>query len=513
MKTIYIILLCVFFSTLGFSQKNSQYKKELKAANLAYEKADYLNAFNYFSDLIKKDTSDAELWFKAGASLFNMNKMDTSSTYYFEKSKTKIPEAHYYLGKTYQLQGQTRKALDELYHFKSVNKEESIENSEVDKVIRACESNIKEEANKESFIVRNLGSGINSKYPEYVPLVWNVNGSLIFTSRRADSKGGLKDPYGRYYEDIYVAQKTSTGWSKPGPIGDDINTQTHDACVAMSPSGNELIIYRTDEKQTGGDFYLCQFDGTKWSLPQKMGPEINSEYLEASACFSSDGTEIVFSSNRPGGFGGKDLYRIRKFMNGKYSLPFNLGPDINTNEDEDAPFVDKDNTLYFSSKGHNSIGEYDIFKSAFDAENLKWLEAKTLGVPINSPNDDIYFMKIEDSQKALFTSRREGGFGDADLYQIDFEESSQVIVYCKLNTVIEKSELKDLVMSCYDAETGQLEGIYRPNKNYMSMILVMTKDKPYKMILEGNMIEPVIKRMTFATGDTEISLEVSKRIK
>ncbi|MGZ3900426.1 MAG: TolB family protein [Bacteroidia bacterium] len=513
MKQFYIILFTLAHFTLVFPQKNSHFKKELKNADLAYERADFLNAFNLYSELIKEDTTNAEFVFKAGASLFNMNKMDTTSRKYFEKSKATIPESYFFLGKMDHLQDQSKKALDELYYFKSVNKEETIENAEVDKLIRSCEAAIKEEASRESFIVRNLGPTINSKYPEYVPLVWNVNGSLIFTSRRADSKGGLKDPYGRYYEDIYVAQKTKDGWSTPGSIGDDINTQTHDACVAMSPNGNEMIIYRTDEKQTGGDFYLCQFDGTKWGVPQKMGPEINSEYLEASACFSSDGNEIVFSSNRPGGFGGKDLYRIRKFMNGKYSLPYNLGPEINTSEDEDAPYIDQDNTLYFSSKGHNSIGEYDIFKATFDPESLKWTKTETLGVPINSTNDDIYFIKMDDPQKALFTSRRDGGFGDADLYQVDFRESSQVVIYCKLMTDIDKTELKDLQMSCYDAETGQLEGIYRPNKNYMTMILVMTKDKPYKMILEGSTIEPIIKKMTFVNGDKEMDIEVSKKNK
>jgi tetratricopeptide (TPR) repeat protein len=512
-RYLYVILFVVLNVFCVYSQKGNHYKKELKAADLAFEKADYLKAFSLYSDILKQDSSNAEIWYKAGACLLGANKMDTVSRSYFERSKTSIPESHFYLGKMYQLHGHSKKALDELYAFKSLNKEESIENSEVDYWIHACEAAVKEEANRESFIVRNLGAAINSKYPEYVPLVWNVNGSLIFTSRRDDSKGGLKDPYGRYYEDIYIAQKTNEGWSTPSPLSDEINTQTHDACVAVSPSGNELIIYRTDERQTGGDFYLCQFDGTKWLPPQKMGPEINSEYLEASACFSSDGNEIIFSSNRPGGFGGKDLYRIRKFMNGKYSLPYNLGPEINTDQDEDAPYIDAGNTLYFSSKGHNSIGEYDIFKATFNNESLKWEKVESLGMPINSTNDDIYFIKMEDPNKALFTSRREGGFGDADIYKIDFTESTQVVVYCKVATDMDKNDLKDLQMSCYDAETGVLEGIYRPNKNYMTMILVMTKDKPYKLIMEGNNIEPVIKKRTFTSEDKEFNMEVSRKMK
>jgi hypothetical protein len=321
---ILVALLCAYISAA---------QKDLKKANDAYERADFMTAFGIYSRLLQTDTGNYDIAFKAGVCLFGMNKMDTSAIKYFRKSSSKIPEAHFYLGKIYLLKEQPRKAMEELYQFKSVNTEENIENSEVNLLLRSCETAIKEESRKENYIVKNVGAEINSKYPEYVPLIWNVNGSLIFTSRRSDSKGGLKDPYGRFYEDIYVAQKVKESWQEPVSFSDNVNSQTHDACVAFSPDGNELIIYRTDEKQTGGDLYISKFDGEKWSTPQMLGPEINSEYLEASACFSADGDEIIFSSNRPGGLGGKDLYRVRKFMNGKFSLPYNLGPAINTELD------------------------------------------------------------------------------------------------------------------------------------------------------------------------------------
>lgn len=513
MKYFYIIICFLLFATTGYSQKSSANKKDLKAADLAYEKSDYLTAYNLYANILKSEPNNFELYFKSGVCLFNINKTDTSSFKYFEKAKAAIPESHYFLGRTYHLASQSKRALEEFYYFRTLNKEESIDNTEVNKWIQICELAIREEAKKGNLIVKNLGGAVNSAFPEYVPLLWNVNGSLIFTSRRADSKGGLKDPYGRFYEDIYITKKVSEGWAKPQSISDEINTQNHDACVALSPSGNELIVYRTDAKQTGGDFYLCTYDGTKWTNPVKMGPEINSEFLEASACYSADGNEIIFSSNRPGGLGGKDLYRIRKFLNGKYSLPYNLGPLVNTTEDEDAPFIDKNNVLYFSSKGHNSIGEYDVFKSEFDEENYKWKQAENLGIPINSTNDDIYFIKLEDGDKALFTSRREGGFGDADIYEINFNESTQLIAYCKLNTTMSKAELQDIQLSIYDVESGKLEGKYKPNKNYMSIVIVTKKDKPYKLIIEGSNIEPIVKNIIFTDKDKEMSFDLSKKIK
>ncbi len=501
------------FFTFVHSQKNANVKKELKQADLAYEKADFLTAFTIYSGLLKHEPLNADMNFKAGVSLFSMDKTDTASLKYFDACKSKVAESHYYLGKIYQLTGQSRRAIEEFYYFKSINTEETIDNADVNNWIKICESAIKEEGRKSNFIIKNLGENINSKFADYVPLMWEANESLIFTSRRADSKGGLKDPYGRFYEDIYIAKKQGTIWSKPVSIGDNLNTSNHDACVALSSSGNELIIYRTDVKQTGGDFYLCTYDGTKWSDPVIMGTEINSEFLEASACFSSSGDEIIFSSNRPGGFGGKDLYKVRKFMNGQYSLPANLGPNINTSEDEDSPFLDEEKILYFSSKGHNSMGEYDIFKASYDPETLRWKDPENLGMPINSTNDDIYFVKLKDQQSALFTSRREGGYGDADIYSMNFNETTQLVTYCKFFSTMNKSELNDLQLTIYDVETGRMEGKYRPNKNYMSMVLVTTKDKMYKVIIEGGSIEPLVKNMIFTENDKELSFELNKRIK
>lgn len=505
-------LIAVMCAAYSFAQDT---KKLQKTADEAFDRADFMKAFNLYSEILKKDTANYELMFKSGVCLFGMNKMDTTCIPYFIKSAPHIPEAHYYLGRAYQLRGWTKKALDELYLFKNVNEEIGIESTEVLNLIRNCETALVLEAQQESYIVKNLGPQINSKYPEYVPLIWKMNGSLIFTSRREGSKGGLKDPYGRFYEDIYIAMQDKNNWQNPVSFSEDVNSTTHDACVAFSPDGTELIIYRTDAQQTGGDLYLSKYDGTKWSTPVMMGPEINSEYLEASACFSADGDEIIFSSNRPGGLGGKDLYRVRKFMNGKYSLPFNLGPAINTPEDEDAPYIDKrDNALYFSSKGHNSMGEYDIFKSSYNTDASRWMKPDNLGMPINSTNDDIYFVKLDDKETAYFTSRRDGGYGDADIYQINFDESAQLVIYCRIKySGLEKSELNGLQLSLYNNETGKMEGIFRPNKNYMSMVLVASLNKPYKLIIESPNTEPVIKNIVFESTTKEIEVEVSRKLK
>lgn len=511
---IFISLLVFVSANFGQADEATRNKNIQKADDL-FSRADYLKAYNLYTEILRYDTTHQEFNFKAGYCLFFINKTDTASVKYFMRSKDSVIESHFFLGKIYLFNGNARKALDAFYHFKTHNNEEVISNKEVEACVSACEMALNEESNKQAFVIKNLGEKINTKFADYVPLIWSQNNSLVFTSRRPDSKGGKTDPYGKFYEDVYMSSRTNGLWDMPRSISDSINTFGHDACVAFSPDGNELLIYRTDAKQTGGDIYVSTYNGTYWSTPKILGKEINSKFLETSACYSADGNAIIFSSNRPGGFGGRDLYLVKKFMNGKYSLPRNLGPAINTTEDEDAPFIDlENNNLYFSSKGHHTIGEYDIFMSLYNEESEDWKKPENLGIPINSTNDDIYFTKVKNSNQAFYTSRRNGGFGDADIYSVDFNESSQVIVYLKFNytEIGAKENLLDLKLTLFDSETGKLAGIFKPNHEYVSMVLPVTVNKDYKMLIESKNIRPIINITSFSAAEKEISITLKKAI-
>lgn len=497
-----------------FSQMDTKKsKKLLKQADKAFEREDFLRAYRLYAQSLKLDSVNHETIYKSGLCLFNISNSDTSALQYFIRAGEKIPEAHFYAGRIYHLRNQCEKALQEFFYYKANNTGLVISNMEVESWIGKCEASMKAEAEKENYRVRNLGPVVNTKYPEYVPLISPLTGDLIFTSRRATSGQTVVDAYGMYYEDIYTSHKSNGQWSVPMPLSHQINTATHDACVSFSPDGKELIIYRTDEEQTGGDLYATRPNHDEWSIPTKLGPEINSEYLEASACFSAFGNVILFSSNRPGGYGGKDLYRVVRFLNGQYSLPLNLGPDINTALDEDAPFLDKyDNTLYFSSKGHHAMGEYDIFKAAFDEQANTWQKVENLGQPINSTHDDIYFVKDYATALAYFTSRREGGYGDADLYEVNFDDADKVIVYCKL--VLEpliQEDLEGLQISLFNEKSGKLEGLYIPNKNYMTIVLLAVKDQAYTLKAEAKGVRYIRETISFNGTNKELTIELKRK--
>jgi outer membrane protein OmpA-like peptidoglycan-associated protein len=172
----------------------------------------------------------------------------------------------------------------------------------------------------------------------------------------------------------------------------------------------------------GGDIFVSYFKDGVWTKPVDDIKGLNTKYKEPSATISANRKTIYFSSDRPGGYGGLDIYRIDQDKDGNWSEPVNLGSVINTEYDEDGPFIAPDGkTLYFSSNGHNNMGGYDVFSSKFNPKTKKWQEPVNLGFPINSPNDDIYFVIAGDRRTAYYASAKKNGFGDKDIYEIELD--------------------------------------------------------------------------------------------
>ena len=175
-------------------------------------------------------------------------------------------------------------------------------------------------------------------------------------------------------------------------------------------------MYRGDPD---GNIYESDLKGSEWAEPFKLPEPVNSNKQESSASISPDGRTIYFVSNRRGGQGGLDIWQCRQDINGNWGKAENLGPEINTSQDEEGVFIHPDGkTLYFSSKGHNSKGGYDVFSSVF--ENGKWSTPVSLGDSINTTKDDLFFVVTADGKKGFYSSVRPGGFGKKDIYEITF---------------------------------------------------------------------------------------------
>ncbi|HEY0743944.1 MAG TPA: OmpA family protein [Chryseosolibacter sp.] len=277
--------------------------------------------------------------------------------------------------------------------------------------------------NPQNFSIVNIGREINSEYDDYGAVFSEREDEIVFTSRRKDDNLN-QNVYDDNlpYEDIFTTKKNGPNWGFATNIGPVVNTLYHESSLAMSADGNTLFIYND---VNGGDILYCErrSDGT-WGEPIPLPGIINSSFEEKSISISKDENTLYFTSDRPGGYGKTDIYRATKDSRGEWSNVKNLGPKINTPENEDGPFIDYDNvTLYFSSNGLSSgMGGYDIYKAKWDAAAQDWSEPENLGYPINTPDNDVYIITSPDGKRAYYSSVREEGMGFTDIYVITSSE-------------------------------------------------------------------------------------------
>ncbi|MDD2982456.1 MAG: hypothetical protein PHQ74_03630 [Crocinitomicaceae bacterium] len=327
-------------------------------------------------------------------------------------------------------------------HFTAVNwKEESrFINSEsftTYKAISQTEKEIQQKLNQ---------ARINSAYDEYAPVI-NKNGSfMFFTSRRPVTSKEIRKGQGR--ERIYYTESGEKGWTKAVLLESPINSdQNFNSAVALSNDGKSLFIYR-DDRNGNGDLFESRLLGSKWSTPEPLPSPINSTFHESSLSLSADGNTLYFTSNRTGGSGGMDIWYTQKNKAGIWGTAKNLGSEINTNKDEEGVFIHSDGkTLYFSSKGHKGMGGYDIYETTL--ENGVWSKPVNLGPEINTSNDDLYFILEEDGSDAYYTSINPNAPKKKDIFKInykpDFNKKSNQEKYTLLTgTVVEKNNLSPI---------------------------------------------------------------------
>jgi outer membrane protein OmpA-like peptidoglycan-associated protein len=343
---------------------------------------------------------------------------------YLQKSQqldaTAEPRLHYLLARALHLNGQWEAAIKEYEQARPVaadatSDDVAVTTDDLAQRVRECHRGQQLQAHPVRVLLENAGPALNSPMSDYAPLISADESVLLLTSRRTGSTGGQLDSEGDgMLEDIYQSDWTGTAWSPARNLGAPVNTTRHDATVGLSADGHHLLVYLEDNE---GDIYEANLSGSTWSKPKNLGSRINTRYHESAACYSPDGKYVYFVSDRPGGRGGRDIYRVELEAR---TPAENLGAVINTPYDEEGVFMHPDGkTLYFSSKGQSSIGGYDIFKSTLNDKG-QWSEPENLGWPINTPDDDVYFVMGASGQRAYYSTDRPDGLGGKDIYRVTF---------------------------------------------------------------------------------------------
>ncbi|MFM1874535.1 MAG: hypothetical protein RL266_272, partial [Bacteroidota bacterium] len=494
---------------------DAEFKKKFnKADALVYDGA-YMDALPLLEDMYAYDTSNANLNYLLGV-CYLMGKKDHRLAIQRLESATKdvtlehteanwkerkAPgKAYFFLGRAYHYKNKFDLAVTNYYNYRSFIEMDDVETyNQVRQQIQYAENAQELIKNPVGVKVTNLGPEINTKYPEYCPVVSADGKVLIFTSRREGGSGDAKDTDGLYFEDIYVCQKQPNGkWSKPQSIGSNINGTGHEAAIGLSPDGQLLFIYKND------DIFQSKRTASGWSNLEPLGSDINSASWETHASVTATENLLVFTSNRSeGGYGGRDLWYCKKLPNGDWGLAMNMGSVINTDFEEDSPFISADgNTLIFSSQGHTSMGGFDIFRSEF--VDGAWTNPENIGYPINTAEDDVFFVLTPDGRHAYYSSRMDGGYGDTDLYMLKLE------VKKTSGSAVARGVMKVPAMDYADIsakivvtdEGGAQIGTYRPNSSTGYYVLVLDPGETYTISYEADGYEPVVAKLPVADEES-----------
>ncbi|MBI1767326.1 MAG: PD40 domain-containing protein [Bacteroidetes bacterium] len=357
-------------------------------------------------------------------------------------------DLEYWIGKSYQYGLKFDQAIDYYTRYKNKLKskagyagKDKVEMDEVDRRLMECNNGKEFLANPKPYAITNMGSAINSPQEDYAPVLTADEREIVFTTRRQDENTSpdVADD-NKYYEDIFVATRDGANWKSAKNIGNPVNTKYNDSNLTLSPDGSLLFVYKDEG---GGDIYVCEKnrDGS-WGEPTPLPGIINSSARESSVSITADEKTLYFASERPGGFGGSDIYVCTKDSKGEWSRVKNLGPKINTELDEDGPFISFDaKTLYFSSEAHKGMGGFDIFKiELLNSEKNEWGDPENIGYPVNTPDDDIYFTTSKDGKRSYYASVRDEGLGYTDIYVITAVEETK-----KQPDVVAKEPVKEPV--------------------------------------------------------------------
>ena len=412
-------------------------RKDLKTGNKFFEQENYRAALPYYEKVLAKDPNNAKALFNAGISYMSFDKEKASDYIYkAQKIKPKVSKnVEYWLGRVDHLNYNFDEAVAHFQAYNATMKKNDQRKEELAQLIQHSKNAKVQFNSPKDIFVKNLGPTINTQFSEHSPVISSDDKLLIFTSRGenvtgatgsvSDKKNKSVAADGEYYEDIFEARRIDDeNWEKPRSLSGVLNGKGHDASTQLFDNDTKLLMYRNDNN---GDIFVSDKAGGDWGVPKPLDANINSKAYEGDAFITPDGLTLYFATGRYSEDGTLDLYYSTRVAGGDFGPAKTLGANINTKYDDDSPYLSKNGkTLYFSSRGHNTMGGYDIFKSDFDSVGRKWGPAQNMGYPINTPDDDSYYRLSPDGSYAYLSSYRIGGYGEKDIYTINYIKNANI---------------------------------------------------------------------------------------
>ncbi len=429
LNIVYIILLYILaiLTPLGLlAQKPSKAANLFEKAKLSMQSHDFVKAMNYLNQAQAKDPNYSDIYIMKG-DIYNFQLKSDSAMVNYQHAIDLIgdpdPMLYFIAGSEGAKCGAYEYTLNTMQLFLQKGIQYSEVHPDAQKIIANCRFAIDAMRHPRRFELVNLGPNINSEWDESLAAITADDEQIVFTVKRPRDQQTVC-AFCLNEEDLYFSRRVDAEWSPRQAFGSPIKTGYNEGAQCVSPDGKYLLYTMCDADYGIGscDLYWAKLMGGRWSRPRNFAAPVNTPAWESQPTMASDGMTIYFASSRPGGYGGMDIWVTTMTAEGEFSIPENLGPEINTPGDDAAPFIHSDGrTLYFASNGRVGMGGYDLYYATRLPDGT-WTSPKNLGYPINSPADEINIFINASGTMAYIASDKDGGFGGLDLYSFELDD-------------------------------------------------------------------------------------------
>jgi outer membrane protein OmpA-like peptidoglycan-associated protein/tetratricopeptide (TPR) repeat protein len=451
-------LLIIFFLPVALHAQN--YSTNNKKAIEYFERAfGHYNAFQYKEAVywaeaaLEKDDHFTEVYYLL-SDIYGEVSLPEKKIHYLKKAVEINPQknalAFYTLAKTELSIGNYKDAEVHFLELKDID-QLNVYTEFADSLLRICRFGLEAIKNPVSFKPVNAGETINSEFDEYLPTLTADEKLLIYTRLVPTGTVNYAGEY-EFQEDFYISQKKDDAYLLSKPMDEPLNTYSNEGAQSISADGRILLFTSCNDERGKNphgkaygscDIFISYKLGDKWSKPRNIGPPVNSKYWESQPSFSADGKTLYYTSDRPGGKGGMDIWMTQMKPDSSWMIPENCGEMINTSKHEQSPFIHYDNqTLYFSSNGHLGMGQQDLFYTRKDSSG-NWGKPVNLGYPINTFEEEVTLIINPKGDKAYYSSMKKPSLGGLDLF------------YFELDPKIRPNQVTFVSGMVYDVETSQ----------------------------------------------------------
>lgn len=479
------IIILFFFSSITNGQTKDM-KAYAASANAKFKVGNYEDAMDDYIQLATDDPKNASYNYNLAVCYLNSNINKAKAIPYLElvvRTESNNPRAYYLLGRAYQYANRFDDALEAFEKFKTKTKNDDELLNDVALEIQHCINGKELVKYPIDVTFQNLGKNINSPFPDYYPFITENESFMVYNSKRPKDVDEKKLENGQYNNSIYISKVVNGEYIESSIIGEPVcKGNTGEEVIGMNTKGDILIIYKVNAKGEGKIFLSRVNADGQFGKLEDFPDVITKTGDVISVCINNDATSIYFASDKKGGFGGTDLYYCNKLPNGKWGETRNMGPEINTKYDEDFPNLSPDGTtFYFSSKGHSSMGGYDVFKASLDDETKTFGKPLNIGYPVNTSFDDYNFRVSKSGRYGYVASIRGGGMGDYDIYRVTFNtveiDYTVLIGYIIPRDTTLKVDFRNTLLTVSNNISNEIVGNYVPNPESGRFIVILPAGK------------------------------------